>query len=116
MAQWVTVSQVGDPPPGEVKIVRPPGARLALANVDGDYFAIDDLCTHDGGPLGQGEVLDHEVECPRHVLPSLANHLHQHALRSVAVEFAVKNLLPRPEIQLALSYSDHHLASHDLPF
>ena len=37
-----------------------------LANVDDEYYAIDDVCTHDGGPLDQGEVFDNEIECPRH--------------------------------------------------
>jgi 3-phenylpropionate/trans-cinnamate dioxygenase ferredoxin subunit len=37
-----------------------------LANVAGEFFAIDDICTHDGGPLGEGMLFDHQVECPRH--------------------------------------------------
>ena len=40
--------------------------HLAVANVDGKFFALEDVCTHDGGPLGDGEVEDCEVECPRH--------------------------------------------------
>jgi len=40
--------------------------HLALANVNGEIYAIEDVCTPDGGPLGEGEVLDFEVECPRH--------------------------------------------------
>ncbi len=52
-----------------------PGARLHYAfaeetvivlNVGGEFFAIADLCTHDGGPLEDGEVCDHQIECPRH--------------------------------------------------
>jgi 3-phenylpropionate/trans-cinnamate dioxygenase ferredoxin subunit len=66
MAEWVKVSEVGDPAPGEVKVVTPGEARIALANVDGEYYAIDDVCTHDGGSLDQGEVFDYEIECPRH--------------------------------------------------
>jgi 3-phenylpropionate/trans-cinnamate dioxygenase ferredoxin subunit len=66
MAEWVKVSEVGNPAPGEVKVVMPRGDRIALANVDGEYYAIDDVCTHDGGSLDQGEVFDYEIECPRH--------------------------------------------------
>jgi 3-phenylpropionate/trans-cinnamate dioxygenase ferredoxin component len=66
MAEWVKVSELGNPAPGEAKVVMPRGERIALANVDGEYYAIDDVCTHDGGPLDQGEVFDYEIECPRH--------------------------------------------------
>jgi len=66
MAEWIKVSDVGDPASGEVKVVRSGDLRIALANVDGKYFAVDDVCTHDGGPLGQGDVFDYEIECPRH--------------------------------------------------
>jgi 3-phenylpropionate/trans-cinnamate dioxygenase ferredoxin subunit len=66
MAEWVKVGEVGKPEPGEVKVIMPRGERIALANVDGQYYAIDDVCTHDGGPLGEGEVFDHSIECPRH--------------------------------------------------
>ena len=42
------------------------GQRLALSNVEGNFFAVQDLCTHDNGPLGEGELLGEEIECPRH--------------------------------------------------
>jgi 3-phenylpropionate/trans-cinnamate dioxygenase ferredoxin subunit len=67
MAEWVKVGEIGrGPAPGAVKVIMPRGLRLALANVDGEYFAIDDVCTHDGGPLGEGELVGDEIECPRH--------------------------------------------------
>jgi 3-phenylpropionate/trans-cinnamate dioxygenase ferredoxin subunit len=53
----------------------PPGARLhydfdeetvIVLNVDGQFYAIADLCTHDGGPLEDGELHGCEIECPRH--------------------------------------------------
>ena len=40
--------------------------RIALCNVNGRFYAIDDVCTHDGGPLDQGVLEDNLVECPRH--------------------------------------------------
>lgn len=66
MAPFVTVAQVGDVPPGRVKVVDAGQIRLAVCNVNGTYYAIDDRCTHDGGPLGEGELFGFSVECPRH--------------------------------------------------
>ena len=66
MSEWVKVANSADIPPGQVKVVQAKSQRLALANVGGEYFAIQDLCTHDDGPLGEGEVVDQAVECPRH--------------------------------------------------
>jgi 3-phenylpropionate/trans-cinnamate dioxygenase ferredoxin subunit len=43
---------------GEVPVV--------IMNVDGEYFAIEDVCTHDDGPLGEGEIEEDEIICPRH--------------------------------------------------
>jgi len=66
MAEWHRVSEVGDPEPGRVKVVEVAGEYLALCNVEGEYHAIEDVCTHDGGPLDQGELEGYEIECPRH--------------------------------------------------
>ena len=66
MSEWVKVAQVGEIPEGRIKVVTAKGIRLALANVGGSYHAVEDLCTHDGGPLGEGELVGDQVECPRH--------------------------------------------------
>jgi len=39
---------------------------VALFKVGGEYFCIDDVCTHDGGPLSDGKLADHAIACPRH--------------------------------------------------
>jgi 3-phenylpropionate/trans-cinnamate dioxygenase ferredoxin subunit len=39
---------------------------IVLFNLAGDYYAIADVCTHDDGPLGEGEIEDHQIICPRH--------------------------------------------------
>jgi 3-phenylpropionate/trans-cinnamate dioxygenase ferredoxin subunit len=39
---------------------------IALFHVGGEFFALDDVCTHDGGPLAEGELDDHTIACPRH--------------------------------------------------
>lgn len=66
MPEFVKVAKTTDITPGRVKTVAAGGRRIALCNVDGEFYAIDDVCTHDGGPLGQGELEDDEIECPRH--------------------------------------------------
>jgi 3-phenylpropionate/trans-cinnamate dioxygenase ferredoxin subunit len=59
-------ANVADIPSGQVRVVEVGEEEIALCNVGGEFFAIANLCTHDEGPLGQGEVMDHQVECPRH--------------------------------------------------
>jgi 3-phenylpropionate/trans-cinnamate dioxygenase ferredoxin subunit len=63
---FVPVCKVSDlPDPG--KAVFEVGDRLvALFHVSGTFWALDDLCTHDGGPLAEGRLEDHTVVCPRH--------------------------------------------------
>jgi len=39
---------------------------IVVFNIHGELFAIGDLCSHDDGPLGDGEVIDHHIVCPRH--------------------------------------------------
>ena len=63
---WQTVAKVGDLQPGTAKAVDVGDKRIALCNVDGEYYAIEDVCTHDGGPLDQGVLIDNLIECPRH--------------------------------------------------
>ena len=53
-------------PPGEGRVVDADGKTLALFNVDGAYFAIDNDCPHRGGPLGEGDVDGKVVACPWH--------------------------------------------------
>ena len=67
MSEFVSVARVGDVPPGEVKVVRAGDKSLALGHCEDDTWgAIDNVCTHDGGVLGEGELEDCLVECPRH--------------------------------------------------
>ena len=63
---FVTVAKVGEIPEGGVKIVRIDDQPVAVFNIDGGYYAIDDLCTHDGGPLAEGTIHGDVIECPRH--------------------------------------------------
>jgi 3-phenylpropionate/trans-cinnamate dioxygenase ferredoxin subunit len=52
--------------PGTTKRVEADGIGILLCNVDGNIYAIEDICTHDGGPLDQGDLEGHCVVCPRH--------------------------------------------------
>jgi 3-phenylpropionate/trans-cinnamate dioxygenase ferredoxin subunit len=66
MADFVTVAATADVPPGKVRSFQVDGRQIALCNVDGAFYAIDDVCTHDGGALDQGELEGDQIECPRH--------------------------------------------------
>ena len=52
--------------PGTTKKVFVDGTEVLLCNVDGEIYAIEDVCTHDGGALDQGVLEDACIECPRH--------------------------------------------------
>jgi 3-phenylpropionate/trans-cinnamate dioxygenase ferredoxin subunit len=64
--EFVKLAEAADVASGQVKVYEVQGRRIALCNVDGTFYAIDDVCTHDGGPLDQGELDGHQIECPRH--------------------------------------------------
>jgi 3-phenylpropionate/trans-cinnamate dioxygenase ferredoxin component len=66
MTTWQTVAKVGDIPPERVAVFAVGDHDVAVCNVGGQFYAIDDVCTHDGGALDQGELEGDEIECPRH--------------------------------------------------
>lgn len=66
MSDWVTVAPVDEMPPGAWRVVDVDGAAIAVFNLDGAYFAIADVCTHDAGQLTGGAVEGDEIVCPRH--------------------------------------------------
>jgi 3-phenylpropionate/trans-cinnamate dioxygenase ferredoxin component len=63
---FVTVARVGEIAEGARKIVRIDDQEIAVFHLDGGYFAIEDVCTHDGGPLADGVLEGAVIECPRH--------------------------------------------------
>ncbi len=66
MPQFVHVASTSDiPDPGKL-LVEVDGEMIALFHVGKSFYAIDDVCTHDGGPLVDGELNDHTIACPRH--------------------------------------------------
>ena len=66
MPSFVKVATRTELPTGGKKLVEVDGRAIAVFNVDGTYYAIDDVCTHDGGPLAEGELMGCEIKCPRH--------------------------------------------------
>ena len=66
MPKTVKVGEVTGLEPGKGKTVEVEGVSLALFNVDGTYYAIENTCTHVGGPLGEGALIGKEVTCPLH--------------------------------------------------
>jgi 3-phenylpropionate/trans-cinnamate dioxygenase ferredoxin subunit len=66
VATLLEVAKIDEVPMGKIKVVEADGRRIALCNYGGKIYAIADECTHDRGPLDQGELIGHEVECPRH--------------------------------------------------
>ena len=67
MTELIKIATVGEVPLNSSKLVEVDDIRIALFNLDGAFYAIEDVCTHDGGPLVEGEIVNgHEVRCPRH--------------------------------------------------
>lgn len=62
----VRIAADDEVPAGQGRTVEAAGKTLALFNVDGAYYAIDNTCSHRGGPLGEGDLEDRVVTCPWH--------------------------------------------------
>lgn len=63
---FVEVAGAGDLKPGQGKVVSANGIEIALFNVDGTFYAIENTCPHRGGPLGEGMIDGNNVICPWH--------------------------------------------------
>lgn len=66
MSDWVDVAPAEELKPGDHRVVDVDDAEVAVFNVEGDFLAIEDVCTHDGGELACGELRGDVIECPRH--------------------------------------------------
>ena len=66
MSDWVDVAPEDALPPGEWVAADVEGTDIAVFNLDGRYYAIENVCTHDGGVLTGGEVDGNVIICPRH--------------------------------------------------
>lgn len=63
---FYAIAPVEEVPSGERLLIEIEEEPIVIFNIAGMYFAIGDVCTHDGGPLGDGELEDHQIICPRH--------------------------------------------------
>ena len=63
---FVKVADTKDIPRSQMKEVEVGGENICIVNVEGKYFAIGSVCTHEGGPLADGTLEGYEVECPWH--------------------------------------------------
>jgi 3-phenylpropionate/trans-cinnamate dioxygenase ferredoxin subunit len=66
MAEWVDVAPVNELPAGNRKVVYTEIGPIAVFNLAGELFAIEDICTHDGGELASGACDGDQIICPRH--------------------------------------------------
>jgi 3-phenylpropionate/trans-cinnamate dioxygenase ferredoxin subunit len=66
MSRFVPVAKTTDVPDPGRKLVELEDRVIVLFHVGGRFFAIDDVCTHDGGPLGEGTLDGFTIACPRH--------------------------------------------------
>ncbi len=66
MAQYLKAANLSDLPAGSAKAVEIAGKAIALFNVEGKIYALDNTCLHRGGPLGEGFVEGDVVTCPWH--------------------------------------------------
>lgn len=63
---WVRICHTAELLPGEVQVGWDGDTAIAVFNIDGELYAIEDVCTHDGGELVGGPIVGYEVECLRH--------------------------------------------------
>jgi ferredoxin-NADP reductase/nitrite reductase/ring-hydroxylating ferredoxin subunit len=65
-SEFIKIADTKDIAPSQMKEVEVDGQKIIIANIEGKYYAIGSVCTHEGGPLADGTLSGHEVECPWH--------------------------------------------------
>lgn len=67
MAEFFEAAKAGEIPPGTAVVVEVNGVEIALVNVNGEFHAVSNECTHAGGPVGEGDLVEeYGLECPLH--------------------------------------------------
>jgi 3-phenylpropionate/trans-cinnamate dioxygenase ferredoxin component len=64
--EFLEIAPVADLPEGERLFIEAAGRSIVIFNLVGKFYAIGDICSHDNGPVGDGEIEEYEVICPRH--------------------------------------------------
>jgi 3-phenylpropionate/trans-cinnamate dioxygenase ferredoxin component len=65
-AEFLEIAPVSELPNGERLFIEVEGKSIVIFNIAGQFFAIADVCTHDDGPLGDGDIEGFNIVCPRH--------------------------------------------------
>lgn len=65
-SKYVAVAREDDVPEGQVRLYEVGDRSLVICRVKGQCYAVENFCTHDGGPLGEGVLDGYAIECPRH--------------------------------------------------
>ncbi|MGB8214871.1 MAG: non-heme iron oxygenase ferredoxin subunit [Anaerolineales bacterium] len=63
---FLQIAPAGELPEGERIFIEAGGKSIVIFNLAGNLYAIGDVCSHDNGPVGDGEIEEHEIICPRH--------------------------------------------------
>lgn len=66
MSDWIDVTPPSQIAPGEHRVIDVDGTDVAIFNIDGELYAIEDVCTHDGAEIASGSLQGSEIVCPRH--------------------------------------------------
>ena len=66
MADWTDVARTEELAPGDYRVIDIDDALIAVFNIDGEYYAIEDICTHDYETLTGGPIKGCRITCPRH--------------------------------------------------
>ncbi len=66
MADFIKVAKVSDIQEGQMKGYSANGEEILIANIGGKFYAMDAVCSHEEGPLPEGQLEDHIVTCPWH--------------------------------------------------
>lgn len=64
--EYVEITPLDQLPPGERLFAEVGGKSIVIFNLAGKLFAIGDVCSHDNGPVGDGDIEENEIICPRH--------------------------------------------------
>jgi 3-phenylpropionate/trans-cinnamate dioxygenase ferredoxin subunit len=65
-AEFIEIAPVSELPNGERLFIEVEGKSLVIFNIAGQYFSIGDICSHDDGPVGEGDLEGYNIVCPRH--------------------------------------------------
>lgn len=66
MGEFVKVASANEIAAGQAELINIKGEEIALFNIEGVFFAVQNACTHEEGPLVEGDIEGHEVTCPWH--------------------------------------------------